>query len=888
MKFNFRKIASVFASVVMLGSTVGIAAAATTYPAPFVAGGASDVAIIYGEKAAFSDGLAAGEIQSNLQFELGKQTASGGTTSTGTVSGEAAPLFTGGSKIYVNDTLNSIRATLTKSDLPTVLADYTFSGNVDAKLTSSIVIGSTPQIIFAKQPTTSDDPNFGLSTSTTMTSQMYNATVDFGKAVNFTHADSKNQELKLFGQKFTVSSGTDATSLILFKEATKVDFDSSGSTSQEVTIGGATYTVEMVSASTSAATIKVTNAAGASEQKEVNEGYSKKINGVTVAVNTADSNNLKYTASVVAGAEKITLKSGSTVKTGDSDTTIDGTNVDFTGATTAMTKLIVSVAAKDSDTDAIKAGKSFVDPVFGSFKVDFPGLNIADDSTATAREDIKVYDSGNDKSYIKFTDARGNEKAFQWAYNVSTLSLQSDDTGHNIIIGESTLANVSDYVILGNADEGRILKVKSLYNDTDTVTSDYVTLQDVMTGTEQTFYGSSTEGTISLVSPGANGKSYTATINFANSLASEARQVRINAADSTSANMIIYPSVQTSKGAKIMFYKPLTIDLNNMDGAGTDVTGIQIPNCDQRTYQTVAVALSGIAGGFNVTAVGDAAGAVHLNATLEGVSANVTITNTGLKFWFNYSAVNTTAVRLYANDLKTTINQPALVVCEEKDDNSAYNAVIVTLDTGSSSSNALDVSDVIRTWWNDGTWDSLSTVASSNIKKEADLYGAIITTDSSTSGHSTATISYPDTQVYADLYVGAAGSVVTPGTASGGSVADLGYPVYKDSEITSVSTKNLLVVGGSCINTVAAKILGSDAPICGAAFTTATGVGANQALVKVVASPYSADKVAMLVAGYEAADTTKAVKYVTTGTPATDKDTTKKLSTSSSLAVVVE
>ncbi|MBU3913434.1 MAG: hypothetical protein KKE50_05065, partial [Nanoarchaeota archaeon] len=77
MKFNFRKIASVFASVVMLGSTVGIAAAAN-YPAPFVSGGAADVAIIYGNNAAFSDGLAAGEIQSSLQFELGTQTASGG------------------------------------------------------------------------------------------------------------------------------------------------------------------------------------------------------------------------------------------------------------------------------------------------------------------------------------------------------------------------------------------------------------------------------------------------------------------------------------------------------------------------------------------------------------------------------------------------------------------------------------------------------------------------------------------------------------------------------------------------------------------------------------------------------------------------------------------
>jgi len=71
MKFNFRKIASVLASVVMLGSTVGIAAAAN-YPAPFVSGGAANVAVVYGSSAAFSDGLAAGDLQSNLQAELAK------------------------------------------------------------------------------------------------------------------------------------------------------------------------------------------------------------------------------------------------------------------------------------------------------------------------------------------------------------------------------------------------------------------------------------------------------------------------------------------------------------------------------------------------------------------------------------------------------------------------------------------------------------------------------------------------------------------------------------------------------------------------------------------------------------------------------------------------
>ncbi|GAG38079.1 unnamed protein product, partial [marine sediment metagenome] len=47
MKFNFRKISTVMASVVMVCSTMGMAAAAN-FPNPFVVGGAADVAIVYG------------------------------------------------------------------------------------------------------------------------------------------------------------------------------------------------------------------------------------------------------------------------------------------------------------------------------------------------------------------------------------------------------------------------------------------------------------------------------------------------------------------------------------------------------------------------------------------------------------------------------------------------------------------------------------------------------------------------------------------------------------------------------------------------------------------------------------------------------------------------
>jgi S-layer protein (TIGR01564 family) len=84
-----------------------------------------------------------------------------------------------------------------------------------------------------------------------------------------------------------------------------------------------------------------------------------------------------------------------------------------------------------------------------------------------------------------------------------------------------------------------------------------------------------------------------------------------------------------------------------------------------------------------------------------------------------------------------------------------------------------------------------------------------------------------------------------------------------DSEVAQASSKNLIVVGGSCINSVAARLVGSAA--CGTAFTTATnGIGAGQFLIKSYSNPYSEGKVALLVAGYDAADTANAVTYLKT------------------------
>jgi len=96
------------------------------------------------------------------------------------------------------------------------------------------------------------------------------------------------------------------------------------------------------------------------------------------------------------------------------------------------------------------------------------------------------------------------------------------------------------------------------------------------------------------------------------------------------------------------------------------------------------------------------------------------------------------------------------------------------------------------------------------------------------------------------------------------SVPEGGAVLVKDTEVSSVATKNLIIVGGSCINSAAATLVGG--AFCGSAWTDATSAGSGQFVVKAYPDSTLTSALAMLVAGYEAADTQAASTYVRTQT----------------------
>jgi len=117
-----------------------------------------------------------------------------------------------------------------------------------------------------------------------------------------------------------------------------------------------------------------------------------------------------------------------------------------------------------------------------------------------------------------------------------------------------------------------------------------------------------------------------------------------------------------------------------------------------------------------------------------------------------------------------------------------------------------------------------------------------------TSGQDSIDIIYHGDEVVAGVYMTSPEVSVTGGA---------GVMTVTDTNVDSVAGKNLIVVGGSAINSVAAELLGG--AYSGAAFTSATGVAGGEFLIQSFAR---SGKTALLVAGYSAADTEKATTYL--------------------------
>jgi len=864
MRFNFQKISAVIASVVMVGSSLGVAAAAN-YPAPFVAGGSADVAIVYGTGAGVSilDAIQAGNIQSNLQSKM--STGSTGSN-VGTSGGDSAKLATSSQQLYMNGTLNVARSVLTKDTLPTLLADgSTFDNSGTEYKYTQTIAPTNKQILFTKSGE-SKDPELAVDTGYQASAPFLNYTITFAKTLNVSDSSVVGTStIKMLDQEYTVGANSDFNTLYLYGSGVSQSLNE-GET-KTVTVGSVDHTVTLTG--TSSATTGTLEVDGV--RKSVTKGSSYRFAGdfevyiKDVFYTTREASTPSM--DLLLGAQTLHFESGQAVRYGADDTTMLGTLTTISGtAGLGINSITIAQAGESATGDYVKIGGTYTDRVLKGFQVQFADVVPALDSDA--RDSIVIDTDNSVSAKVKFTSylaGTAGEKILTYAKDADLMADATltginlvNDANKTIHVLEGERAILGDWIVVNDNDEGRILEVISIGTGSS---NDKTTFKDVMTGDDIDVQTGARNATMSgnPVSIGTgqyyvsnnvtDGDNALWTTQVTWGAGASANNTGVNPGSFVGTQTTLFPRVKLKNGEWMSFLKSTTVT----NGTTYSLPGLYLYS-DYKTGQAWTWS-------ENSTAVGSA------NRSITFGSVNYTIALAGTT---NLTATLSSVALVPNKDSSakctfTTTTGPALLIQEEKTLASSNGQSICIPLTSVGTSPAMPA--IGTPVFSDGVGSFSSTTLQSNTYKSqaVDLYGTLVEKDVSTGTNYAVTLAVPDEQMYADVLVTANGVTVTPGSAgSTGSVAELGEVLVKDTEVSSVSSKNLIIVGGSCINSAAAKVLGG--AYCGSAFTEKTSASSGQFLIQSVKDVYTTGKIALLVAGYNADDTVNAAKYLTTKT----------------------
>jgi len=269
---------------------------------------------------------------------------------------------------------------------------------------------------------------------------------------------------------------------------------------------------------------------------------------------------------------------------------------------------------------------------------------------------------------------------------------------------------------------------------------------------------------------------------------------------------------------------------------------------------------------LTIDAVAHIAGAEESITITAGtdVNFNTIYTKGGLRIYLPFTVTDNTtiingAINLTAGTSGITGHDPdswyLFMDGEDKDDNIASGTEFnLTIDSTSGTGNPLQVSQV-----------SFAGTGGPNGLEMGDTrtYETYIVDDVAprilhytSADEDTAEVYYPmgDSESFATVFLTEIGSVVS-GTA--------GNMVFTDAEKSSWQGRNVVLVGGSCINSATAEALGHAYPTCASAWEAATGVGSGQFLVQSMGSAFTSGKIALVVAGYSESDTAAGASRLT-------------------------
>jgi hypothetical protein len=613
---------------------------------------------------------------------------------------------------------------------------------------------------------------------------------------------------------------------------------------QKVTIGGTEYTVKVDGVSgTTTGVIEVNGVS-----KTVTQGSTYKISGLDVYISAvyyyskeAQVSSMKLSL----GSQKMTLEQGQEVLFGTSDYVDNTYCVVTTTANQGISKVEVYVATQDSEKDDIQIGKSFTDPVWKTFNLNFASTTPALDDTNS--DSIVMTYSGDRTMTLKLTDYYNNEKTLEFAYNnVSALTSPPttwlmDSNQYPIVIKEGDPVYYKQYVLVDQGDESHLLQLTNIPAGAAKST-DTVRFKDVMSGT---LY----EKTISPTSDCIGGAAGTSYCNVSMQIGSQS-----------------YYVAAYNYSTKALGYVKVTWDDTN---AYTGCTGSTGATYGVPGYTTIFPGIKAKNGQYiylvnNYTTI-----TTNGTLCLPGSTTPVYLltTNASTAFTegkFTYSWVQSGGL-LSMSSLNTS--RVGVAMLEEKQaDGSTQDVVYLPLSQVGTTSFKLAVGTPTFS-------DTTSTLATfvtlgsnSYVSKAYDVYGTLVTKDT-TGDQGKVTVLYPNDQVYTNIFLLSTSATVASTSTGAGTikkVVPISDSVAKlDTDITDPATvtKNIVLIGGSCANSLVQKLVDAgkiDAKFTCTGGTPGAGWETGKGYVFYVPDAFATGYDAIVIAGTNAIDTRNA------------------------------
>ncbi len=809
-----------------------------------------------------------------------KLAANAKTTSTVTVAG-AGETVTGGVKIRTvgNEltpwtNIRDVKTVLTSSDLDILSGGtYALSTGTTGTYKEYLYLGGTSSAAATTQPKVKYDTPTG-ETSPSLylelpNDNVYQYLLTFSTPITLGSSDSADEAalegttITMLGKDFvisdaTVSSGA-VTSLTMLGGGTTTTVET-GETAT-VTVGGKDYTItlssvasESVGGSTYYSAIGDVNGESfqlrAGQTKMLSDGTSIGVTKVFAPVVAGQSGYATFT---IGGSKYVIPSSGTVTKDGAS---ITGLTATITSSSHKLSSIALTYAP--SSTTVYKEGESFTDVFASAFDIKFNSFYPEFDDT-TNRQTIQYLSSGPNVR-LSYTNALGTTEQVDVFYysggtwyngKTSTIDLVTDEY-------QNISATQGDYFVIGTGGFTHVLQFTSLDSS-----NTQLSFTDVGTGQAITisYTDSNTAADATLI---LDGFSYSVEVIDASN---KIIKVDLNGDGDIAGVNPTSGETGYSQGADYSYFVPKLIT-NGQGGLYIYYGNNTVNISSTGKYAKVGMIplylnQSGTTGNVYVgsTDVGDIA-----NGSTTYVAGS---SSTGyLDFVITCSAGWSCNVGLGTSGTGM-LTSPGFVLVEEALQGSTTHHWIYFPVSYSSTL----VKAGITTPHSDDTnlesnWDVVSGTTTYRGMSTYGTYSEYDTTSMS------ATIKYPDSFSYANVYVLAPGATITTGGTAGTVTTETVLPITADvikldNEVTDTdkTTKDLVLVGGPCVNSLVAEL----ATAGKFPYTCANWPGRNFGRIQLITDAFATGKTALVIAGTRAEDTDLACRIVQNDFPgATD------------------